>query len=112
MVIIGGGHRNEWIHAEKEPQFEMPDDILPDLSEEEMWTTEQPTKPGVYWFEGEAGVEHGNNDWQWYRVGPTIAELSVTRTWRVFGDKSYRIRDIRGRWAGPIVPPTYADSNS
>lgn len=70
------------------------------------WTTELPTKPGWYWFEGVSVCE----------IGPELLEKQVPlQVVRVIGDDDLAVRvdhgyagaieDFSGQWAGPLEPP-------
>ena len=59
------------------------------------WTTDQPTKPGWYWY------RFSERD-----VNPEICRLTEDGEFYKVGEEcSYEFIELTGLWAGPLDPP-------
>ena len=70
------------------------------------WTTEQPTKLGIYWFKGRVSGTVFERE----VFGPTIVELVGEGpnfgVGLLTSEYSFTISELKGQWAGPLKPPT------
>ena len=66
------------------------------------WTTEQPTKPGWYWFRF-GPIHEPAMFCIFVRVGIQGGELWVRHVLPLIAEKP--ASDYDGEWAGPLIPP-------
>ena len=69
------------------------------------WTTENPTKLGIYWFKGRvSGTGFERED-----LGPIVVELvgegPSFGVGLLTSEYSFTISELSGQWAGPLEPP-------
>lgn len=72
---------------------------------QDTWTTDKPTTPGVYWFDGYIDV--GIVD-AWYRG---VVVVSDRQDVQFVGDTAcVSLQALAGKWAGPMPPPRRPES--
>lgn len=69
------------------------------------WTTEQPTKPDIYWFKGRlSGKVFEREDF-----GPKVVELvgegPSFGVGLLTSEYSFTISELSGQWTEPLEPP-------
>jgi hypothetical protein len=71
-------------------------------------TTSIPTAPGFYWFRGRLGSRGDKTKgWQIVHIVASPVSEEIPATVYIAGRNSkYGLHSCKGKWAGPLEPPT------